>query len=296
MATRRQFDVSPLASQICAGHYRQANKGVTRRPRGLPDWGLVYTLAGAGRFVVPDKTAVPLLTRPGLLLLAPPGTAHVIGAAPGRSWDHLWLHFLARPRWTEWLDWPGHPTGARTLFLPTGPARVKVVSLFRRIIRFTMAPDADRELFALNALEELLLWCRRVKPRPGAPSRDPLVQVCLDYITQQLKSVITLADLARISGQSVSRLTHRFRQQTGLSPMQYLEQRRLERAMELLGRTAMSVQNIAEAVGYANPFYFTLRFRKQTGYSPRTFRKRTTHATTILRRSDLPLNPNDREI
>ncbi len=78
--------------------------------------------------------------------------------------------------------------------------------------------------------------------------------------------------------------------------MQYLEQRRLDRAMELLGRTSMSVKDIAGAVGFENPFYFTLRFRKHTGYSPRRFRGQTSQPATILRRPGLRLNPDDRKL
>ena len=168
MPSRTQFDSSPLASQICAGHYRKADTRLVRRPHGLHDWGLVYTLAGSGRFGGTDKTVAPLLTRPGLLVLVPPGVGHDMSVQGGLC-DHMWLHFLARPHWVEWLDWPAHPGGLRTLFVPTGPVRRKVVATFHRIVRLTMSPEADREVFALNALEELLLWCQRLTPEPAAP-------------------------------------------------------------------------------------------------------------------------------
>jgi AraC-like DNA-binding protein len=49
---------------------------------------------------------------------------------------------------------------------------------------------------------------------------------------------------------------------------------RINRARQLLELTAMSIKEIAAEVGYENPFYFSLRFKKQTGTSPRDYRQK----------------------
>ncbi len=291
-ATVRTELLSPLASQICAGHYRQTDSDRLLRPHGLPDWGLVYTLAGRARFAHPDGRSEPLVTRPGLIVLTPANQPSLL-EVPDGLFDHLWLHFLPRPHWQEWLEWPEHPTGRRSLFLPVGPIRRAVVAEFHRIQRLTASAAPDRELFALNALETLLLWCQRAKPEAASPTSDVPTRQCIDYICEHLAEPITLARLARHSGQSVSRLTQQFRRQTGLSPMEYLAQRRFERAMQLLERTRFPIKQIAAAVGFANPFYFTLRFHRHTGFSPRAFRLRTAQPAGILRRPDIALNPDD---
>jgi AraC-like DNA-binding protein len=43
----------------------------------------------------------------------------------------------------------------------------------------------------------------------------------------------------------------------------------------LLTLSRQTIAEIADELGFANPFYFTLRFKKQTGQSPRAFRLRT---------------------
>jgi AraC family transcriptional regulator of arabinose operon len=73
---------------------------------------------------------------------------------------------------------------------------------------------------------------------------------------------------------SVSRVAHLFREQVGVTPQQFLERQRMERASQLLEMTALSVKEIAHQVGFENPFYFTLRFKRQTGQSPTAFRSR----------------------
>jgi hypothetical protein len=148
MSHRKSYDPSPLASAICAGHYRKTDTSATRRAHGIQDWVLTYTLAGSGRFTRPARPDSILLTQPGMLTLFPPGTPQTMDIPPGGKFDHLWLHVLMR---SHWLDWPLHPVGARTLLVPAGPVRQAIVPLFRRIVRLTMSAEPDRELFALNS-------------------------------------------------------------------------------------------------------------------------------------------------
>ncbi len=288
----RAYDISPLASQVCGAPYLLTGKRRASRPHGTPDWILVYTLRGGGLYQSTDKTLPPFVSHPGLIVLFPPGTGHTM-EADGGFFDHLWLHFLARAHWLDMMDWQPHPIGLRVRFLPAGPIRRKIVSLFREVIACTMDSASDREHFAMNALEKLLLWCARVKDAAVPHQNDRPTEICMNYLAANATQKMTLDSLAHISGQSVSRLTMMFRRQTGLSPIQYLEQIRLERAMELLTRTTIQIARIAEQVGFEDPFYFSQRFRKHTGYSPREFRNKTNVPTSILRRPNLVLNPND---
>lgn len=60
----------------------------------------------------------------------------------------------------------------------------------------------------------------------------------------------------------------------GITCIEYLTQKRIERARKLLERTEMKHQAIAQAVGYASVYYFSLQFKKQTGETPGQYRKR----------------------
>ncbi len=95
------------------------------------------------------------------------------------------------------------------------------------------------------------MWCRRIQPESS--TRDSRTQAIIMYLEQHLDQVVTIPELARFSGQSVSRLTHEFHRQMGVSPMQYLEQRRMDWAIELLSRNVMNIKNIAATpVGLEN--------------------------------------------
>ena len=63
-----------------------------------------------------------------------------------------------------------------------------------------------------------------------------------------------------------------FRQMTGMPPHHYLVKRRIEKARRLLAVEAMSLQEIAQSVGYTDKAHFAAQFRKIVGISPRSYR------------------------
>jgi AraC-like DNA-binding protein len=60
----------------------------------------------------------------------------------------------------------------------------------------------------------------------------------------------------------------RFRSTFGLTPHEYMLRRRMDLARHLLGDPALRVAEVAEAVGYDNPFYFSRVFRRHFGFPP----------------------------
>ena len=73
---------------------------------------------------------------------------------------------------------------------------------------------------------------------------------------------------------SVRTLNRRFRAATGESPVSYLHRVRIEAAKRLLDETTSNVDEITAAVGYSDPRSFGRLFRRQTGMSPREYRRR----------------------
>jgi AraC family transcriptional regulator len=63
-----------------------------------------------------------------------------------------------------------------------------------------------------------------------------------------------------------------FRQSMGVSPNQYLLERRVERAKALLARTELSIADIALRVGFSRQSHFATTFRRLAGTTPRVYR------------------------
>jgi transcriptional regulator GlxA family with amidase domain len=64
-----------------------------------------------------------------------------------------------------------------------------------------------------------------------------------------------------------------FRRQTGFAPIDFVIRLRVQHACRLLDTTELSIGEIAERVGYPDPYYFTRCFRRVMGRAPRLYRK-----------------------
>ena len=81
-----------------------------------------------------------------------------------------------------------------------------------------------------------------------------------------------LDELLKIAHMSRSNLMRVFRKATGQTPIEYLVRLRIQRAMELLNSTDLSITEVAMEVGFNDSNYFTRQFRRILGESPRQFR------------------------
>lgn len=96
-----------------------------------------------------------------------------------------------------------------------------------------------------------------------------------EYMEEHLAENITLEELARYSGCSVSGLSHRFQTVFGETFKKYLRRKKIRRAMELL-REGRLVSECADLLGYFDAFYFSKDFKRMTGMAPSVWQKRET--------------------
>ena len=250
--------------RLVSGYQRGGRRYAVWRSRGRSDWLLMYTRDGAGH-------AGNVRLEPGSVALIRPGAPHDYGTARDADfWEILWAHFQPRPHWLSWLGWPEDAPGVLHLRLES-EVREWVEAALWEMHRHSVGPLARREDFAMHAMEEALLWCETVTP--AARRLDPRVEAAMRCLLENLARPVTLPEVAREAGLSISRLSHRFKSEVGQTPMQFLEAQRLARARQLLLLTSRPITSIAAEVGFESPIHFSLRFRKVVGTSPREFRR-----------------------
>jgi AraC family transcriptional regulator of arabinose operon len=243
------------------------------RPHGSRDWLWMYTVGGVGtcRFPEGEHRVLPheiILYRSGVLQNY--RTVPEVG-----KWNIDWAHFIPRPEWIPWLNWPELSPGLSILRVEYPALRQKIMRRFQDVLRFSRGSSPRRLDLAQNAFEEILLWCDSINPRIGMRS-DPRVLRAIDHLTDHAMEPYSEKNLAESVGLSPSRLRYLFRAQTGRAPRDFHEEQRLHRARDLLVLSHQTVGEIAFQLGFSSPFYFTLRFKKAMGESPSAYRRRVT--------------------
>ncbi|HXA19578.1 MAG TPA: AraC family transcriptional regulator [Thermoanaerobaculia bacterium] len=100
------------------------------------------------------------------------------------------------------------------------------------------------------------------------------LQAVLDYIEESVADRITLRQLAELARVSPRHFERAFRESVGVPPHRYVIEKRVVAARHLLlSEPALSVERIAERVGFNSSSHFASAFRRYTGYSPSAFRR-----------------------
>jgi AraC-like DNA-binding protein/mannose-6-phosphate isomerase-like protein (cupin superfamily) len=110
------------------------------------------------------------------------------------------------------------------------------------------------------------------------PFMHPAVLRAKELIDLHPADKWNMADLAGMVGLSASHFSERFLKDLGMSPFQYLGERRLGLAKELLLTTDLSVTTIGLDLGFSSGQHFAGVFRKHTGQTPSSFRSMERHS------------------
>lgn len=121
--------------------------------------------------------------------------------------------------------------------------------------------------------------------------QDDRLRMLWDRVGASLGDKWNLVRLTRESGYSREHLRRLCRSQLGRGPMHQVTHLRLRRAAELLQKTTLTMESIAEKVGYQNAFVFSNAFKKWIGWRPSEYRQRKSE--TALLHSSAP-SPHQR--
>ncbi len=109
-------------------------------------------------------------------------------------------------------------------------------------------------------------------PGEGEPLYDP-VQAAVLFIESHYHEPITRDELVEAVATNHTTLTRRFKEELGMTPMEYLWHHRIRVAKKQLEFTALSVCEIAPRCGFKTVRHFRRKFEEETGYTPQMFRE-----------------------
>ncbi len=165
----------------------------------------------------------------------------------------------------------------RAASYPAGQDRDYINSLFNAVQNEYVGAQPARDMLLQSLISVLLVWVtRQVIQRREARQVPQRGREYLSLFNQQVETRFreqpTVEQLAHKVGISVAHLNTVCRELSGQSALQIIHQRLLLEAKRLLIYTPMTVSEVADNLGFADPAYFSRFFRRLNGTSPSVFR------------------------
>lgn len=148
--------------------------------------------------------------------------------------------------------------------------------LLRRLIHELQFRQRQYEMFCQAQILLLLATLSRGRQQRESAQfaqKYRRLAAVIAHMHANCQQSLSVSDFARMCDLSECHFIHLFREYTGEAPYAYLTRLRLEKAKDLMVSTTLNISEIAAAVGYPNPLYFSRLFRRHMGVPPSQFRK-----------------------
>ena len=146
----------------------------------------------------------------------------------------------------------------------------------------THSADVYKAVMEMNSLHDMIQiireliqqWSEILYQKEESKFKSH-VDLAIHYMNEYYSdSTLTLQKLAKMIHVSAPYLSNLFKLEKGFNFGDYLLELRMKKAMELLREESLKTYEISEQVGYSNPQYFSICFKKYTGHTPAEFKKK----------------------
>ncbi|WP_027091606.1 helix-turn-helix transcriptional regulator [Cohnella thermotolerans] len=288
-----QFTLPPLPHYIVSGYTtnRPGDRHVSRR--NIEVFDLLFVKEGCLYIGEEDRKYD---VAEGCAVILRPDCYHYGAEACRERTSYFWLHFQTTGNWTatDVIPQAGHPEphdeatlsrvfAARSfpLLLPQF-AKVKHPGKMEETLRqlIQLAPSAH--LSAARFEQQVLFQeaVRLLSASIESPRSSPATlcaEKAAEYLRSHYREEITAKELGEKLSFHPVYIARCMQQEYGCSPMEYLLRYRIEQSKLLLLQTDYTVARIAEEVGFNQTPYFSSRFARYEGISPRQYRQRFSH-------------------
>lgn len=239
----------------------------TVRDEGRVDFGLQFIESGSCTF---EDNGVIRIAPAGSLLLHFPGVRQHYSFKKEDATHLMWAHFSGVG--CEMLD---DIKSEETVHIT-----VTDIKEFKRVFERMIAAYNVRKPYYETVCGGYLLSLLGIVMRSATEQQRRLenhkndrLDNVINYMNENFDQQVDLNKYSEMCYVSQSRFLHMFKDYTGFSPYKFHLKIRVERAMELLIYTSMSVDEISGLVGFNDCSYFCRVFKKFTGHTPLYYRK-----------------------
>ncbi len=241
----------------------KGNDGRITRPLGVGS--IEYVIAGRGTITENDHT---FNVKAGDVFILHADQYHDYFSDPNDPWTKIWVQ-VSGPAAYDILR--AYNIG-KVNHIPDFDIKDDIFKIHSIIKQDTDVETVDREgprLF-LELVQKISMEIRR-RDNEREPTPAELIK---KYIDIQPDGYVTLDDLINKFHFSKQYIIRIFNARYGITPGEYIINRRIAIAQSLLKKTNLSVKDISEQLNFCDATYFADFFRKRTGQTPLEFRKK----------------------
>ena len=232
---------------------------------------LFYVVDGKGEFNIQGQR---FPVKPNDFVIINPQVEHTELSSPDEPLEYivLGINGLSFSNLTP-VSEGGHPFS----FFNLRDEQKDILRYLNAMVQEATSQSMSYELVCHNLLEILLIKILRHQHFDLEVGKQSKATKDISFIKQYLETYyhesIQLEDLASMTHLSRFYISHSFKKEIGMSPMEYLIAIRIKESKILLRTTNYSISQVADIVGFTTPTYFSKQFRKSTGISPTDYRE-----------------------
>lgn len=251
------------------GHFPNAKGHYRERKNGCKQYILLYCKSGEGWIEMDGKTTI---VQANTLVVIAPYTACSYGASDSDPWDNYWIHYSG-----ENAQDYSPEVGRLVHILPGLNARIddRMVLFEEMLFNMELLSNFDNVMYANICLKYFLTSIRQLDKFRFMDDAEHYnsFALAISFMKNNLKTRISLDDLSKASKCSKSNLAKLFKKNMHCSPMDYYAQLKMQRACKYLAHTNLKIKDVAQHLGFDDPYYFSRLFTKTIGKSPIKYRK-----------------------
>lgn len=229
---------------------------------------LFYIIGGTGMFQIEDQ-AYPVHVND--IIVINPNVSHAEVSINGQTLEYIVLDI-------EGIRLVDKKHFSRSFCILDPSESTEISGCLWNILRemeqkqagFEDVCQACMEMLVIRLMRKINLTISSVSQFTPGNRQCALVK---HYIDQHFKEALSLEQLAVKVHMNKYYLVHTFKEEYGVSPINYMISRRIVESKYLLAETDLSLAQIAQLLGFSSPSYFSQAFRKAQGISPIDYRK-----------------------